>query len=255
MKDTQTTKKTDTHIQKITEFLGLFNILDKHLDKLIGQDTFMPFNEKIKVIKQSSLPISTYISRHAQRLKFIGEIRNHISHGLQYDEHQYILPSHDLIQLLHTYIKHIRNPSPLSSYITPLQAYLTHQSSRKQTSTMLQKHKHIPVYHAKNKEFLGVISTAYIGKRCIYNPHKLIPEQIIDIIESTHKHMSYVNMHVENSVHELFTISSKIYNTHQHIDGIIIRQKTDNKKKEPEIYTIIDPDQIPGLRSRYEPSL
>jgi len=49
--DNQQVKTNQTQKEDpIILFLALFNSIDKHFDKVLGQDKFLPFNEKVKRI-------------------------------------------------------------------------------------------------------------------------------------------------------------------------------------------------------------
>jgi hypothetical protein len=47
-------EQTDPQIQleqsRVMTFLSLFNEIDKHFDKILEMDKFIPYNEKIKII-------------------------------------------------------------------------------------------------------------------------------------------------------------------------------------------------------------
>lgn len=88
------TKQTNQNEQQTTlQFLALFNEIDKYFDRLVNQEKFIPYNEKIKFIKDSSHSISHYIRQNEYLLKFFGEIRNHITHGIKLKGHSFTTPS------------------------------------------------------------------------------------------------------------------------------------------------------------------
>ena len=77
----------------IMVYLAQFNAIDKFFDKILQQDGFLPYNEKIKRIASSNYYISWFINLHKYQLRYFGELRNHITHGIKLDGNTYALPS------------------------------------------------------------------------------------------------------------------------------------------------------------------
>ncbi len=48
MSEKKITTQSESHEKVIVDFLALFNQIDKHLDKILGEEKFLPYNEKIK---------------------------------------------------------------------------------------------------------------------------------------------------------------------------------------------------------------
>lgn len=53
----------------ILSFLAIFNGIDKHLDKILGEEGFSPYNEKLKKISDGNYSISNFIRKHIYTLR------------------------------------------------------------------------------------------------------------------------------------------------------------------------------------------
>ncbi len=73
--------------QHANNFIAVFNELDKYFDTLVQDktDRFMPYNEKVKLIAMDTTPVSMFVKKYEIKLKFFGELRNHITHGFKID--------------------------------------------------------------------------------------------------------------------------------------------------------------------------
>ena len=58
--------------QHANNYIAVFNELDKFFDTLVQShtDKFMPYNEKVKVIAQDTTPISLFVKKYEQKLKY-----------------------------------------------------------------------------------------------------------------------------------------------------------------------------------------
>ncbi|MDR2189806.1 MAG: hypothetical protein LBP53_01035 [Candidatus Peribacteria bacterium] len=65
---------------RVMQYLSLFNEIDKHFDKVLGTEKFLPYNDKLKQIMQGKYSISRFVKIFQNDLKYFGELRNHISH-------------------------------------------------------------------------------------------------------------------------------------------------------------------------------
>ena len=54
----------------IIDYLAYFNQIDKHFDKVLDLDAFLPYNEKIKRIIHGDQAISWFVNLHKYELKF-----------------------------------------------------------------------------------------------------------------------------------------------------------------------------------------
>lgn len=95
---------------RVMTYLSLFNEIDKYFDKVIGTEKFLPYNDKIKQIIQGKYPISRFVKIFQNDLKYFGELRNHISHGLKVDEYMYAIPTQKAIDKLADFVDKIVKP-------------------------------------------------------------------------------------------------------------------------------------------------
>ena len=65
------TKKQDKDDDIIMKFLALFNQIDKHFDKVLLNDWYLPYNEKIKRIVHGNYYISWFVRLHQFQLKYL----------------------------------------------------------------------------------------------------------------------------------------------------------------------------------------
>jgi len=139
--------------------MALFNEIDKYFDLLLGKtDSFMPFNEKLKVIAHGGYPISKFIKLHDHTLKYLGELRNMISHGLRVSGEVYAQPSAFAIQQIKSYKDAILTPPTVLSCFHK-DVYVCTLDSRLSKILIQMKERHIwhvPVY--KDEDMIGVIT-------------------------------------------------------------------------------------------------
>jgi len=141
-------EKYDKKPDLIMQFLALFNQIDKHFDKFLWTDGYLPYNEKIKRIMNWNYYISWFIKLHQFQLKYFGEIRNQISHGIKLDWHTYVYPSEYAIAQLARYADSIKRPPRcIDVFGKPVFTCKTSDKLQKIVSIMEEKnYSHVPVY-------------------------------------------------------------------------------------------------------------
>jgi len=101
-------------------YLALFNEIDKHLDLVVNQtDRFMPYNQKLKFIAKGNYSISKFVRLHDHSLKYFGELRNMISHGLRESREVYAEPSAFALEQIKTYRDTITRPLKITDIFSP----------------------------------------------------------------------------------------------------------------------------------------
>ncbi len=154
---------TENELQQIEdstmEYLALFNAIDKHLDKVLGEDVFLPFNEKIKRIAHGHYPISWFVKLHQYQLKYFGELRNHITHGIKQHGHTMAYPSSHAIAKLQRFKESILQP-PRAIDVFARKVY-TCLDTDLFTDVLSMMHEygytHVPVYDEAG-HFVGVLT-------------------------------------------------------------------------------------------------
>lgn len=96
--------------QNAANFVALFNEIDKYLDTLLQTEKFLPYNEKLKQIEEGTYHITPYIKKHHLKLKYFGELRNHISHGQQLEGQYYSVPTYYAVEELRKAKEEILKP-------------------------------------------------------------------------------------------------------------------------------------------------
>jgi hypothetical protein len=142
---------------RVMTYLSLFNEIDKHFDKVLETEKFLPYNDKIKQIIAGQYPISWFVKLFQNDLKYFGELRNHISHGLKVAEYLYAIPTQKAIDKLSDFVDKIVEPPLCIEYFRKNVACVQ-LSDAFSTLLQLMKAEHyqvVPVYDGKT--FLGVV--------------------------------------------------------------------------------------------------
>ena len=141
------------------EYLALFNAIDKHLDKVLGVDIFLPFNEKVKRLAHGTYTISWFVKIHQYQLKYFGELRNHITHGIKQHGHTMAYPSSYAIKKLQHFRDAILEP-PRAIDVFAKKVYVCRDTDIF-TDVLYTMHEHgythVPVYDGRN-HFVGVLT-------------------------------------------------------------------------------------------------
>lgn len=96
--------------QNATNYIALFNEIDKYLDQILQTDKFLPYNEKLKVIRDGKYHLSPFVEKHEAKLKYFGELRNHIAHGFKLEGKHYSIPSYHAVEELRKFKEEILKP-------------------------------------------------------------------------------------------------------------------------------------------------
>lgn len=168
----------------ILTFLALFNQIDKYFDKILWLDTFIPYNEKIKQLINGQYSISWFVKLHQYQLRYFGEVRNQITHGIKISGHSYVNPTEYAIEQLEKYAAAIKQPPQCKEVFGKKVFIVQGQDTLWNLVQQIKKHRytHIPVY-TDSYEFLGII---------------VIEELFLWIVEKfEHKH-EWENIHMKD---------------------------------------------------------
>lgn len=157
------TKKQDKDDDIIMKFLALFNQIDKHFDKVLLNDWYLPYNEKIKRIVHGNYYISWFVRLHQFQLKYFGEIRNQITHWIRLDWHTYVYPSEYAITQLEKYTYGIKKPPRcLDIFGKKVFTCKTNDQLKKILEIMDKNdYSHVPVYD-ENYKYVWVLSESEV---------------------------------------------------------------------------------------------
>ncbi len=163
MKNQKLNRECDKNSNLIMEFLALFNKIDKHFDKLLWIDKFIPFNEKIKRIIKGDYPISWFVKLNQYQIKHFGEIRNELTHGIKLDGYSYLYPSDYAISQLKKYVDVIKAPFRCTDlFKKPVFTCKIHDKLTKVLKVMHKNnHSHVPVYD-ENKNYVWLLAESEI---------------------------------------------------------------------------------------------
>lgn len=150
----------------VLRFLSLFNQIDKYFDKVLNLDAFLPYNEKIKRIISWDYYISWFVKLHQFQLKYIGEIRNQITHGIKMDWHTYIQPTEYAIQYLEKYVHDIKRPPRCMDIFKKEVFTCNYDDKLKWVVKVMEEnnYSHVPVYNRLWK-FVWLLSESNILSR------------------------------------------------------------------------------------------
>ena len=207
MSDSEKTQNlSEKEIQEqsiVMKYLSLFNELDKFFDTLVETDRFMPYNDKLKQISEWKFAISRFVRLHLSELKYFGELRNHIAHGLKVDEYLYAIPTERAINKLSEFIEKIVEPPLCIDYFRK-EVYTVHLWDK--VSEVLKNIKsdwytYIPVYNDE-EEFLWVITESWILQRIA---NEMLDQNFIDLSKVRVEHL-----HISTAIKDYMFVSSNI---------------------------------------------
>ncbi len=249
-----TNKANQSHNKKIDptiEFLALFNDIDKYFDRLVEQSKFIPYNEKIKHIKNSHHSLAHYVKNNEYLLKFFWEIRNHISHGIKIDGQSFTTPSKHAIGR----IKHCRNiivkpPTAIDFFKKAVQT-VNHDQLCQEVFPKVLQYTHLPVY--QNKNLIGIINKTMVTNRCIKNfskikkneREKLSIKDIMDNPQRTH----YQFIKPQTNIHD---IVSHFITTKNNKNKLLALFITNDGTPDHTIQGIITPRDIALIEEHFE---
>ncbi len=244
MKNTHIREKYDKKPDLIMEFLALFNQVDKHLDKVLNLDMYLPYNEKLKRVINGNFTISWFIKLHQFQLRYFGEIRNQITHGIKLDWHTYVYPSPYAISQLARYADSIKRPPRcIDIFGKPVFTCKPSDKLENVIKAMQEKnYSHIPVYEKdkKNnnlKKYIWVLTESNIlgwMARNMWNKD-LNTIKVGDLdLENEKDYIIFVNKKSNiYEIDELFTIKKQ---NNQKIWAVLI---TENGKENSSLLWII----------------
>ena len=97
--------------ENIISFLAFFNQIDKHFDKILWEDGFSPYNEKLKKIAEWNYSITSFVRKHIYQLKNFWELRNFITHWIKSNWETFALPTQVAIEKVQEYAEKITRPA------------------------------------------------------------------------------------------------------------------------------------------------
>ncbi|MDR0861017.1 MAG: hypothetical protein LBO09_08915 [Candidatus Peribacteria bacterium] len=179
---------------RVMTYLSLFNEIDKHFDKVLKTESFLPYNDKIKSIVQGQYSISWFVKLFQNDLKYFGELRNHISHGLKVHEYLYAIPTQRAIDKLADFVdKIVEPPLCIDLFRKEVPGVQLSDSFSALLKLMREGHYHLlPVYDGKT--FLGVVNESGMFQ---WLSQQLLDENFIDLGKIRIEHLPISTSHLD----------------------------------------------------------
>lgn len=146
-----------------TTFLSYFNRIDSFLGKVVGQDAYMPFAEKVDHIAKGNYAVSYFVRTHQTKLKYFGDLRNQVVHGFGLDQHHYLLASDYAIQQIKHLQEALEKPPTVEHVFTRnIVPCFVHTVLREAINQMKTARIHyLPIY-GRDNQFKGFLSERMI---------------------------------------------------------------------------------------------
>ena len=201
----------------IISFLAYFNEIDKHFDKILNEEGFSPYNEKLKKIAEGNFSITSFVRKHIYQLKNFGELRNFITHGIKSNGETFATPTLAAIEKVRIYAEKITKPAKVLELFRKKVFQAKTSDPLKNILPEMKKYGYtnIPIYDERG-HFEGILSDA----RLLYRlSDLLINEDYINLWLTKVEHIplefgwkDYLFISKQMSifeVNELFTQSKK----------------------------------------------
>lgn len=145
--------------ENIISFLAFFNEIDKHFDKILNEEGFSPYNEKLKKLAEGNYTITGFIRKHLYQLKNFGELRNFITHGIKSNGETFAAPTQSAIEKISHYASLITKPIKVLELFRKEVFKATTSDFLKNIIPQMKKYGYtnIPVYN-EHQEFVGILS-------------------------------------------------------------------------------------------------
>lgn len=149
--------------QNANNYVAVFNELDKHLDSFVWTEKFLPYNEKLKEIAKGSSSLSLFIKKYQKKLRYFGELRNHIAHGFKIDGKHYAIPSYHAVDELRKFRDAIIKPTTVGEvFKKQVFSCMTNDSLKEVMQSMRNFHyTHVPIYN-EARFLTGVLTQGVI---------------------------------------------------------------------------------------------
>lgn len=131
-------------VENSNTFLAYYNHLDKYFAYVLSLTKYMPFTEKVIAISQKQLPVTSFVSRYQEKLKYFWDLRNQLVHGFRLENKHYVLASDYAVEQIKIVYEEVRNPTMVRTLCTkPLYTCVTTDT----VQTVVGKMKRLGVSH------------------------------------------------------------------------------------------------------------
>lgn len=155
------TKEIMTNEDAIISFLAFFNEIDKHFDKVLNEEGFSPYNEKLKKISEGNFTITNFVRKHLYQLRNFGELRNFITHGIKSNGETFAAPTQAAIEKISHYAQMITKPAKVLDFFKKKVFKAKKSDFLKEIIPQMKKngYTNIPIYNDEER-FIGILSDA-----------------------------------------------------------------------------------------------
>lgn len=98
-------------------FLAYFNHVDKFLEVVLGISSYLPFAEKVEKVAHGNYPVTSFVKKYHQKLKYFGDLRNQVVHGFRLDQHHYLLASDYAVEQIKTVYERLTKPPSVTRFL------------------------------------------------------------------------------------------------------------------------------------------
>ncbi len=234
--------------QNAANFISLFNEIDKYLDKLLQTEKFLPYNEKLKQVTEWEFSISHYVNKNQAKLKYFGELRNHIAHGQQLQGQYYSVPTYRAVDELRKAKEQILSPMPAIDLFKK-------EVHTCKTTDLLQNiliemrnrnNSHLPVYDNTGL-FVGVLTESVISNwlstKWAKGPVNMNTTRVGDL-DLTQGNDEYVFIPKNKSIYEVESLFEKKVMWDKPLGVAYITEKGESREKIEGIVTVLDLPKI-----------
>lgn len=155
------TQNITANEDSIISFLAFFNEIDKHFDKILNEEGFSPYNEKLKKISEGNYSISGFVRKHIYQLRNFWELRNFITHGIKSNGETFAVPTLAAIDKISHYTKMITQPAKVLEFFKKPVFKAKKSDLLKSIIPQMKKkgYTNIPIYD-NHDAFVGMLSNA-----------------------------------------------------------------------------------------------
>lgn len=234
--------------QNAANFVSLFNEIDKYLDKLLQTEKFLPYNEKLKQVIEGEFNITPFVKKHQAKLKYFGELRNHISHGQQLEGQYYSVPTYHAVDEMRKCKEEILKPvSCIDLFKKEVFSCKTWDLLQNVIIEMRNHNEtHVPVYDDTSM-FAGVLTETTLSNWLADAGQKwAVSMNTIRVgdLDLTKTNDAYAFVPKEKSIYEVQALFEKALMGKKNLGAVFITQTGSEREKIEWMITALDLPKI-----------
>lgn len=241
-------------LKNIQQYVSSFNDLDKYLDKILKLRVFLPYNEKLKVLAEGRTPVSGFVRKYEQKLRFFGEIRNHLAHAFGLEGQVYTAPTDFAVQEVQKFFNALKKPITCFE-LFKRQVYTCKTSDLLADVFALMKknlYTHVPVYSPKG-QFVGMLTESTVAYRItdlIAPKGKVTLDDVtIGDVPLQNGNDEYLFIDTKMNVYQIEEVFSQHIQKRTRLGAVFITQ---HGREDEEIEGILTAIDLPTINDRIE---